>query len=152
MGAMQWLRVLLCGKARASLPGTFLRGIRKRDFINDDGSAHYTAFEPPKANPRRNDGGAELSVNWEDDSGALELLFRDRSNSEGGVARVSLKVLGVVNAAPAAKPDALRPERAPTKGNSYHGNIVFRGDLGKPLVRLIAGTLALYAEVVRRPE
>ncbi len=95
----------------------------------------------------RSDGGAETSVNWEDDDTVLPDTQR-HSNAAHGVARVQLSEIRRINNAPNTR-DALLAER--TAGDPHHGNIVYRRDLAKLHRKMIATALALDCTFIAPP-
>lgn len=101
------------------------------------------AFEPDdRTCSEREDRCQELSVNYEDDEGALAEL-RSRPNMKA-VARVQVSVVeGLVEGSSLAG-----HERKPLVSNKYHGNILFPDHADTPTwrIRQVQSVLALHAE------
>lgn len=139
-------------------PSHCLRGIRKKDFLVEGASAlHSGAFEPdPRTAEHRTDGAAETSINWEDDALVVRMTLRNQQLAAHGVARLPRTVIEAANHLPnlarlsarSSEPRLLFHERAPLPDNPHHGNILFARELPKPLMRLLAGYLAMHAEYI----
>jgi hypothetical protein len=99
----------------------------------------------------RPDGGMETSVNWEDAPEALMVTFRDRGNSEHGVARLRRHHIERVSE-DATTPRLVTCERSELPSNPYHGNLVFKAGIPKQVQRMVAAALALNSAYVPRPE
>jgi hypothetical protein len=141
----------------ADLPGSCLRGIRRQEWLyrSDEGvHVHQVAFMPeesamPAADER---GWLETSVNWEDDDGAVSFTRAQRTDkghslNAHGVARLATTAVhGWIQAAPIR--DTLSCERRPLPDNRYHGNLLFHSSLPKPMLRMLAGALALKSRLV----
>lgn len=139
-------------------PSHCLRGIRKKDFLVEDASAlHGAAFEPdPRTSEHRAGGAAETSINWEDDARVLTMTLRNQQLAAHGVARLPRTAIEDANHLPnlatlsarSGERGLLFHERAPLPDNPHHGNILFARELPKPLMRLLAGYLAMHAEYI----
>ena len=120
-----------------------LRGLRKRDWVNEEGTISFAAFIPD-SNTARPDGYEEVSINWETDPEALDLLQGDPRKSFHGVARVSAPdIENYVEKC--SNPDSIRFEQAPLDENCYHGNILFTSNLKTSTRRMLAGAIAMLA-------
>lgn len=132
------------------LPDTCLRGLRKKDWKKDGGVISLEAFLPfesTAADRQRHDrlpAGSETSVNWEDDSEALEVTRADSTNAAHGVARVHWKIAFDAMAKIDNRADVFC-ERAALPNNKYHGNLVFRAGLEKYELKAIATWIAAQA-------
>lgn len=138
-------------------PDDCLRGLRSKTFLVEGTSAlSGVAFEPDyRTAGQRNDHGLETSINWEDDTTIIAFTLRDHQIAAHGAARLPRRVVDDVNhlsnIVGFRSPGDELPlfyERAPLPYNQYHGNIVFSQRLPKPIVRMIAGHLAMHAEVI----
>jgi hypothetical protein len=128
-------------------PDNCLRGVRKQEFITPEGGVSSAVFHPDfRTSESRADGGAELSINWEDNETVLEFTINLKSNGyyqfAYGAVRLPRQEIDHINRFPSSM-DGLSYERAPLPDNPYHGNIVFRQDLSKPTVKMVAAALAL---------
>lgn len=106
----------------------------------------FSAFS--QANPPRKDGYCELSINWIDDSGAIELLFRHRSDNgdyqyKGGVCIVNLAVYTSL----IRLFGYLSYERKELPENRYHGNLLMEKlSLPEPVKKQVYSFLATSSE------
>lgn len=132
-------------------PEHCLRGLRKKDWLGPNDEVLGVAFDPDKRTAdARKDGGEETSINFEDDAQALSFTLSQKDQAQHGAARLPLRAIENVNTLPGSL-DTLTIERQPiagtadTRGNPYHGNIVFRKDIQKQIKRMICGALALAA-------
>lgn len=137
-------------------PPTLLRGLRSGKVKKGTNEIKADAFDPSEKSleARRRDGfepaGHDVSINWEDDSGALPLLQADGKNAEGGVARLKHDAATALFAIPEFK-DKIVCERRAIRGNTYHGNIVFLEGLEKHVRLRACAHLALEAEFIAPP-
>lgn len=139
------------------LPNSLIRGVSEKKKLTSDGRyAAATLFYPDERTANeRDDGGFEVSVNWEDDDSVVRFTLNYRENENikfaHGVVRLSCDVIERINISPQSV-DGLTRERDRLDNNPYHGNIVFRNDLPKNVMRSISGALALFASsVITRP-
>lgn len=128
-------------------PASCLRGVHKQDFITPEGGVSSAVFHPDfRTAESRNDGGAETSVNWEDDDTVLDFTLRLKTNSQyqfpHGAVRLRRQEIDHINRF-SVSTNSLNYERAALEDNPYHGNIVFKRDLSKPTIKMIAAALAL---------
>lgn len=148
---MHWLRRLIrrINAAQDGYPDACLRGLRKKDWILDDGKIDTAAFmpsDPGKETGRpRPDGAWEVSINWEDDPGAIEQLKRE-SVAAHGAARLPRRKLEGLMDEPGAQ-GLLDYERQPVDNNPYHGNILLHAKEPRHR-RMIAAALAIRAKSV----
>lgn len=113
---------------------------------------HAEAFLPdPRTAALRNDNGAEVSINWEDNAGVLGGTLAVKASSAFGVARISREAIDHENKTPGCN-GALSYERHEVDGNEHHGNIVFRAGLSQVVTRMIATALAMNSYFLPRPE
>jgi hypothetical protein len=130
-------------------PPEFARGILNSAFLNEN-LPDTTLFTSFKENGRE-DGYAELSINWADNKNAITIL-KDQKKKESeipqygcGVGLFStdeLKRLCRLN--PYFK-DALSYERKPIEGNEFHGNLLLIEEINKKNKNrrnMIAATIA----------
>ena len=126
-------------------PDEFLRGIPNKDFISD-GQVLPNAFQFEDLN--RTDKKSELSINWLDDEGAIQVAIDQRkANGKiqfvGGVARLNRSMVQLVLTN--IRQNAVSYERARLPENPYHGNILIDSSIEKPIRLLIMSGLALAA-------
>jgi len=108
------------------------------------------AFMPNvKTAASRSDGGAEVSVNWEDTSEVQGFTLADLTVARYGAARLARAIVDDVSAH-TPFPDALACERKRARGNPHHGNIVYRASMPKRLHTMIAAALGLRSELISR--
>jgi len=91
----------------------------------------------------------EASINWEDDDTVLAFTLDRRAQSEHGVARVARDHFDYVRRLRNCL-DQLNYERREVDGNPYHGNLLYRASCPKHVEKMIATTLAVDAELIRR--
>ena len=132
-------------------PENCLRGLRDKNcIIPGEGRVNTGAYIPPKKSAEgRDDGKSELSINWEDDEGALALIFGRRSQSEFGVARLARDSMEFVRQR-ADVAEMLAYERRRMDDNDYHGNILLNAVMPSPLEKEIAAALALFSTLIPR--
>jgi hypothetical protein len=119
-----------------------LRSLRKADWVSGS-SILAAAFVPDgRTAEERADGGAEVSVNWEDDEHVEGRALAEFPKAAHGLARLARAQIERLNALPGAR-SALLCERQMLQNNPHHGNVVFRQGLSKLHTAMIAGALAL---------
>ena len=134
-------------------PDNCLRGISVPDQLEESGSVSTSAFN--FSDVVRDDGWKDLSINWEDDEGAGKaVLDQKKANGEiqfkVGYAIIPRKEIDHLINQPTVS-GVLAYERQQLDDNSYHGNILIKGNLPKPTIRkLQAGLALLVSEVVLR--
>ena len=128
-----------------TLPNTCLRGIPNDTYINSDGAvgSHLFHFNDPD----RGDGWIPLSINWEDDDGAMTMILRQtRPNGElqfkTGAVRLPKREMDRLNDSPNVR-GLLSYERQAVPQNDYHGNLLLSAGASKPTMKQIAAGLAL---------
>ncbi len=133
----------------SNFPESCIKGISAQDQIGQGGNAapHLFNFKD-KIRP---DGWKEQSINWNDDEEAISFtLSQERDNGSiqfaYGVAILPTHEIERVKRH-IKVPSALSYERDALPGNRYHGNILLRGDIQKPLMRMISANIALFAEL-----
>lgn len=153
--------------APAQYPEFFCRGI-----INNNGNQFYytsldgnTISERPilrdtifdkftKPDPPRSDNFHELSINWVDDDGALDLLMNYKKGTEihykGGACKTALSTFTEWTKKYAAAMH-LKYERQPLEENKYHGNILRSPDLRGDVFKVFALHLAENSIFLRNP-
>ena len=137
-----------------NFPDNCIRGVRKQDHVTAEGGVASVVFQPDsRTAENRADGGAETSINWEDDETVLDFTLNHKINGQyqfaHGAVRLARREIDRINRHPAST-NSLTYERAPLPDNAYHGNIVFRKDLSKPTIKMIASALALASSSVLR--
>jgi hypothetical protein len=131
-----------------NFPETCLRGLRKLDWV-DENIIQTPAYVPDhRTAETRKDGGQETSINWEDDAGVEEFTLSNKDNAKYGAARISASHIQATSDQTQMFKDSLSYERKPLDGNDYHGNIVFKADLNRRTVKMLAAALALKSAFV----
>jgi hypothetical protein len=132
-------------------PENCIRGIPNKTFLYDDETvaAHLFDFKQRDA---RDDGLTEQSINWEDDTQAVEFTLSQTKEDgdrqfKAGVAIVPRSEIDRINKLPGIGGD-LSYERQPLAGNPYHGNLLLPTDTSKKKMRMIAGSLALAVSTI----
>lgn len=135
-------------------PEKFIRGVVNPEHVDAAGRASAEIFQF-NAN-ERGDGFYESSINWYDTEDALTLVMEQRKK-DGQTYQFHYGA-AVINRSEADRiiknknyESAFRYERAPIEGNEFHGNLL-RNDLSltKQIRLMIAGSLAMYADVIPR--
>jgi hypothetical protein len=141
-------------------PERCLRGLRVEESLERDenGFAVYItehAFRPPtkknnledRVHKRHKSNHYESSVNWEDNvAESFQILCKDKNNAKHGI--VSIRLVDL-KTAKRVNPLAARYfdwERDQIKGNPFHGNLLFSGELPKPLVHMLAAVIATHVQ------
>ena len=124
----------------------FWRGISNKDFISD-GHVLYTAFQFDETD--RTDKCRELSINWDDDEGAVKKLLEQKKDNgniqfRGGATKLSLAAVKII-LKQYIDSKQFSYERRIVEGNDYHGNLLVSADLSKQLRNQISNGLALVA-------
>lgn len=148
-------------------PEELIRGIScsNSQFITPEGYPTQAAFQFSDYDPGlRDDQFCELSINWVDDEGAIEVLLNQINKKkncpqfQGGYCRLSRLVLQVAMRE-YIKNKHLSYERNPIEadpmsgemGNSYHGNILMNNSLSKQAKTNIQVSLAgIAGSVIQR--
>ncbi len=139
------------------LPERCLRGLRSENCLERDEIGRVwvsaKAFEPhwgtrqDRRENRQKSDDYETSINWEDHVvEALRILTIDRNNAKCGIVSVRLRDLEMAKSVNPRARVALGWERAPIKGNPYHGNLLFSGMLPKTMIRELAGVVATHVQ------
>jgi len=135
-----------------AFPDNCLKGIPKEDGLTPEGAVarHIFYFED---NPQRSDGLTDQSINWEDDTDAIEFTL---SQLKDGRPQFSVGIAVL----PREEIDRLRLtipgystlfyERHPLSDNRYHGNLLISASSSKPLKNVVAGALASRCQVIKR--
>jgi len=137
-----------------TFPDNCLRGITTLDQLEEGNSVSSSAFN--FSDLIRDDGWRDLSINWHDDEGAVQvLLSQKKTNGEiqfkVGYAVIPREELDHLIKQPMVN-GMLTYERHQIDNNPYHGNILVNGNLPKPTIRkLQAGLALLVSAVFRRP-
>ncbi len=121
---------------KVEFPEEFYRGLSSTDSITDEGFIKAAAFSFPK-NTDREDELCELSINWNDDAGALDnLAKRHKIGCAEQQFKVGYCVINRVimeqNMLSYIKTNKINYERRPEEareendyqGNKYHGNLL----------------------------
>ena len=136
--------------ASTPLADYFLRGFNIKDCITGEKNVAAGAFQFGDHTDKRQDNYHEASVNWEDDSNAVATLLTQKKEGTNeqmfkfGYARLPLNLVRAVLHSYVEK-GYVDFERRPIDGNSYHGNILLRGDVKKAEKIIIQSNLAAIA-------
>jgi hypothetical protein len=134
------------------LPNNCLRGLRKRDWVDDRFIIQTDAFTPNSETAKtRKDGGRETSVNWEDDAQVENFTLSNKGNAQYGAARISTTQIIQTSDTAAMVATPLSCERRRLPENQYHGNIVFAANVNKRTEKMLAAALALKSRYVPPP-
>lgn len=141
-------------------PNSFYRGISSFDFITSSGyvSAGAFKFSPYDEQLRDNDNFCELSINWNDDEGALNTLLaqhkvgKDDKQFKAGYCLINLDKLRLVFDEHIQQ-SVFSYERKPIDANEsndyqenlYHGNLLIKDHLDKQEKKNAEHTLAQLA-------
>jgi hypothetical protein len=137
-----------------AFPDNCIRGIPNETYVNADGTlgSHLFYFD----DQQRPDGWMEQSINWMDDSGAIDQAFA-QARPEGdlqfraGIAIIPREEVDRISERPTVR-GIISYERQPLPANPYHGNLLLRGTTPKKTMKLIAAGLALaVAEIMSQP-
>lgn len=126
-----------------------LRGATQKQHVGEDGypSASLFYFEQPP----REDGYREESINWYPELKSLEILMGQQKDGKPqfkyGAALLQKRKLDAINRVFEAL-HRVGYEKREIPGNPYHGNLLLSGNVGKPAMRRIAGTLANAVDAV----
>jgi len=138
-----------------SFPDSCLRGISVPDQMLDDGTVSTAAFN--FSDKVRGDGFKELSIVWEDDEKAGEVLLNQKKDNgefqfKVGYAFVPRNEIDHLIKQPTVN-GMLNYERQELENNPYHGNILVHSNTSRHMIRKIQAYLALFvSSVVRREE
>jgi hypothetical protein len=140
-------------------PDEALRGIPNEGFIGDDNypTSELFYFKKRDNQPERVDGFLEESIYWRDDEAALTCLF-DQKKEDGsiqfkaGAAVLSRIELDHLMNKPILK-QQLSYERRVIPNNKYHGNLLLKINVTKPVMKKIAASIATLciSEIIRKP-
>lgn len=128
-------------------PEKLIRGISNNDFVDKEGRLLCSAFQFDE-NPDRIDDLLEASINWHDDSDALQEAFERKKNNsaeyqfKAGIAVLSRsKIDEVIVNAKCTKEFSY--ERNIMPDNKYHGNLLLAKSTSKQLKNAVVGMIAL---------
>lgn len=155
--------------SNSSYPESFIRGISRNnsEYITKEGYVTQAAFSFDDYNPeqRNNDGFRELSINWLDDEGAIEILLKQINSRrgevqfQGGYCQIALSSLNSLR--PYIINGHLSYERSPVLedkengivANKYHGNLLLHKDISnKARTNLQIALAVLAGMVIHRQE
>lgn len=136
------------------LPERCLRGLSKPEYLERDQDSSipvivWKAFEPhfPTRQDRISRRGKsdhyELSVNWEDqDAKSFQTLCEDKKNAGHGILSICFADLEKAKQVNPLAAESLDWERDEIKGNPFHGNLLFSGNLSRSMIRELAAVVA----------
>ena len=134
-------------------PETFLRGIFNNTYVDSEKKPKTHLFYFDK-NDKREDDLLELSINWEDNQGAINELHTRRKPDgdlqfEFGVARIPTSAISYINEFPQINGDLTCERKIDDKDNQYHGNLLIPSDMPKHRMKAVASSISLWVlEVV----
>ncbi len=138
-------------------PKEYLKGVPNTDYVTDDRKIRSHLFQFKNPEKIRADKWIEDSINWNDDSGAIdEILTKRKKDTEviqfkAGVAIFPRDQLDELMTHNQVK-DQLCYERRKFIDNDYHGNLLVHADTDSPTRRQIAGAIALtLSELIDNP-
>ncbi len=135
-------------------PERCLRGLSKPEYLEKDRNSStpiivWKAFEPhfptrqDRVSRRGKSDHYESSVNWEDHSAkSFQTLCEDRKNAGHGIVCICLVDIEKAKQVNPLASASLDWERDPIKGNPFHGNLLFAGNLPRPMLRELAAVVA----------
>jgi hypothetical protein len=139
-------------------PDNCIRGIQKIKYVHQDTDTVSSQLFLPneRTSKDRPDKGQETSINWEDNDTVLEFTLDSRDENDQtklafphGAVRLPRHVIDkVINEANTI--NAITYERNKLPNNNFHGNIVFRAELPRHTITMIANVFALYCSKVLR--
>jgi hypothetical protein len=139
-------------------PERCLRGLRDKNHIEQDPNGTTVwilgkAFEPnwktreDRTSKRRKSDHYESSINWEDHAAkSFQKLCEDRKNAEHGILSIRLADLEKAKQVNPLASGSLDWERDEIRGNPFHGNLLFSGNLPKTIVRELAAVIATHVQ------
>lgn len=151
----------------STYPDLFIRGVSKdnAEFITEEGYVTQAAFafDDYNAESRNDDGFRELSINWLDDEGAIDILLNQVNlrkggpQFQGGYCRISrfalLSLQDYINNGHLAyerRPITADKEKGIME-NPYHGNLLMHKDISnKSRTNLQIALAVLAGSVIRR--
>ena len=127
-------------------PQKMLRRISSNNFILEG----VLTEEVFNLDPVRDDGFCEISVTWYDNQEAFDVIMSQKSDRRNEIQfQAGAAELDRIEIATKMKAHFLAGrlsyERRPTNNNQYHGNLLVKNDISKPLKRLIKYGLATLA-------
>lgn len=135
-------------------PERCLRGLSKPEYIEREQDSSipdvtWKAFEPhyktrdDRKSKRGKSDHFEASVNWDDHvTDSFQILCNDVRNAGQGIVSILLADLKEAKQANPLAAESLDWERDDIKGNPFHGNLLFSGNLPKYQVRELAAVVA----------
>lgn len=142
-----------------NMPNEFYRGISSQDMISKEGYPTEAAFQFEQYDElKRKDSFCEMSVNWNDDEGALRtLLSQHKPNSDSPQFKIGYCTIQKNNMKlflkAYLKDNVFSYERSPIKANvemdicdnPYHGNLLLKNDVSKSIRKNVQCALATIA-------
>lgn len=126
---------------------SFYRGISP-NCLHEDG---YLLPETFKIDAGREDGFGEISITWNDNDEAFNVIASQKNSRTGqvqfteGISKIETKIfvdqmkIHIIN-------KNVDYERRPTENNKYHGNILVKDDLPKAIKTMLRSQFALMAQ------
>jgi hypothetical protein len=125
-------------------PNNCIKGIKNASFVVGEKVGTHLFYFDGQA---RQDGWIEQSINWEDDSGAIDFTLQQKKTDQtlrfkAGIAIIPRNEIDKIMLLPGSV-DLLNYERQALPDNPYHGNILLKEGTPSHVMVQIAGSLAL---------
>lgn len=144
-------------------PDEFYRGISSPNDITDSGYVTAGAFQFDAYDSQRGDEYCELSVNWNDNEEALQVLLnqhkpqKEDKQFKGGYCKINRTLLNNMFKGYMDN-ETFSYERRPVEAseendyqeNQYHGNLLMKNTIDKQVKKNIQHTLAFMAGLATR--
>jgi hypothetical protein len=136
-------------------PKELIRGITNNTLLSDGyaGSALFS-FQETLESENRSDDFLELSINWRDDDGAIELLMNQKKNEHyqfaSGVALIKRRRIDQIRKSRQME-TKLSYERQSIPENPYHGNLLLHKSVDPQVKKIIQATIACECEIQKNP-
>ena len=113
-----------------SYPEQLIKGIPNNDFISDGLVGSHLFYFDAKNN--RDDGWCEQSINWHDDSKAIEHTLKQKKDTgeiqfKAGLGIIKRNEIDILKNRSTVS-GFLSYERDDFKGNKYHGNLLLKAE------------------------
>ncbi len=127
-------------------PSNCIKGIPNDTYMTPESTAGSNLFF--FKGPDRGDGWTEQSINWEDNADVIQATLRQQRRDGEVQFAAGLAILATIQLDQIAKLPIVRNrlsyERSPILPDQpYHGNILLKANTPDPIMKQIAGSLAL---------
>jgi len=138
-------------------PDSCIRGITNSTCLTEVSTVASTSlYEFSKM--CRADGWIEESINWNDDTNAIDFTWKQKNENGEYKFKIGIAILPHIKLDTLIRrhgiADRFKYERTPVQEppNKYHGNLLMRKDVGKPLKNILRSQLAWASNVRLRQE